>query len=144
MTIALRHVLGWFSEMRTVAVIALCAAMTGCGYDGDGDLTVDGTWPLRSYELTLPQVSLEPGSHRFRVSGLPHIPGRGPRVYLRVVGNEPLVCTRLSTKLTLRLTTARGRVLLTKTGPLNRLAARVWAEGRNDASGDEEQALGKR
>ncbi len=128
---------GYSSAMRILLLAIGCATLIGCTYNGDGDLRVEGTWPLRSYQLTLPAIELEPGNHRFNVSDLPNV-GAGPRTFLTVAGYEPMVCTRLSTNVTVRLLAANREVLLQKTGPLNRLVERVWREHSNDAPSDGE------
>jgi len=120
--------------MQTALLVIGCLLVMGCGYRGDGSLAVHGNWPFRTYELVLPEVALEPATHRFAVAGLPYI-GSGPRVSLVVSVDHPFACTRLSTEVTVLLLRGDGKVLLKKMGSLNMLAQRVREEGRNQWPG---------
>ena len=116
-------------DMAARMLVASLLVLAGCGYHGDGELSSQGIWPLRSYRLVLPPLDISKGRTRFRISGLPRV-GAGPRVYLHIRHDEPVVCSSLDLDVTLRIESDSGEMALQKSGPVNDLVQRVAREGR--------------
>jgi hypothetical protein len=117
--------------IRSVGWIILAitsASISGCGYEGDGAYTEEGIWPLKNYQLILPDFELLPGAvNRYGLTGY-QSHGRS-LLRLKVSSERPVPFHELDTVVEVKVSDDLGTTYFYRNGPLNQHYSRMVSEG---------------
>ena len=103
-------------------------AVTSCDYEGDGEYRTTGFWPLKVYELVLPEFELKTGAEQsFQISGYS---SHGKSLLtLVLVSDEPVSYKDLDTIVELHIRGDSGATYFYRKSALNTHYRRMYEKG---------------
>ena len=109
-------------------VLTTSLVLTSCDYEGDGEYRTHGFWPLRVYELVLPEFEFKSGKEQsFRIKGYS---SHGKSLLtLMLSSEEPVSYKDLNTIVELHIKGGSGETYFYRKSALNAHYRRMYEKG---------------